>query len=139
MGIVQAPTLLIDSCHDATPVKASTASATDELTMLNIPGNNITRQLRRPQAAVVFVIRYLRQGVVPAAAAGMAPGNAPDGQPAAFEQTIFLQGFYRVLRAGGRKPAFGANGRRYHVLVYSDQQDKRVTNQLLQQLHRVFS
>jgi len=57
----------------------------------------------------------------------MAAGDAPDAQPGAFEQSMFFQGFYGIMRAAGGKPAAGTQGWGDDPLVNLDQGDEGET------------
>ena len=56
--------------------------------------------------AVAGFIRLWRHGVVPLSAPWVAAGNSFQGQPAAFEQPVFLQRLGRIMRTGRGIPAF---------------------------------
>ena len=58
-----------------------------------------------------------RHGVVAAASPRMAAHNALEGEPAPFERAIFLDGFHRILRAGGTVAAGRRRPRRYKVAI----------------------
>jgi len=52
------------------------------------------------------------------ASPGMAPAYSLHRHPASFKNTVFLQSFFSVLGAGGRKPAFGTEQWRNANLIY---------------------
>ena len=67
----------------------------------------------------------LRYGVVSGAAPGVAAEYAFQGKPAAFEGTVFAEGFQGVLRACGREPAARRGEWRDAEPVEMYQQDER--------------
>lgn len=70
-----------------------------------------------PEASNVGKRDLSRHGVVAAASPGMAAHNALEGEPAPFERAIFLDGFHRILRAGGTVAAGRRRPRRYKVAI----------------------
>jgi len=52
------------------------------------------------------ILPYLLHGIMPMPTPGMTTCNTANGHPTATEQTIFLEGFYRICWTSGRKPAF---------------------------------
>ena len=59
----------------------------------------------------------LWHGVVARAAPGVAAEDAFECEPAAFERTVFLDSFHRILRAGGSVAAGSGGERRDAVTV----------------------
>lgn len=66
----------------------------------------------------------LGYGVVPARVPRMATRNATNGEPTAFDRTMFFYRFAREDRAGWRETALIAHEWRQHELVKADQADQ---------------
>lgn len=74
---------------------------------------------------LVFFRIFIRNGVVTASSPRMAATDAFYSQPAAFKQSVFLQGFNGIMRTGGCVPATARCIGRYSYLVKTHQKDKR--------------
>ena len=71
----------------------------------------------------------LRDWVVAAAAPRVAGEDTLEGEPAAFEEAVLLDGFDAVIRAGGRVATALPYPWRQRHLVDSDQQDQELSGQ----------
>lgn len=67
---------------------------------------------------------FSRNGIVPAAAPGMATGDAPDREPETFEESVFFQRLGGIMRTGGCEPAFRSQPGGNDPLVDLYQEDK---------------
>ena len=76
--------------------------------------------------------------IVSAAAPRVTARQPSQGEPRAFQQTVFAQGFQRVLRAGRRKPARRGRERRDAELVELHQCDQRQGADTLKDAPRPF-
>ena len=72
-----------------------------------------------------------RHRVVPAAAPGVAAQDALDGQPAAFEHAVLLDGLDGVLRTGGHVAAARGDERRDADAVHVHRQQHDELDDLL--------
>lgn len=67
---------------------------------------------------------------MPVSAPWVAGKESFEGEVASFEYPVFFKRFYAILRACGGIPAFITKQRGNEPLVDSDQEDKRVTEDL---------
>ena len=75
--------------------------------------------------AYVFRSQTTGNGVVDAAARGMAAGQAAQGEPRPLDRAVFAQRLQRILRAGGREAARGRREGRDAQLIEAHQHDQR--------------
>jgi hypothetical protein len=54
-------------------------------------------------------------------APGVAAGNTLDAEPGSLEQSMFLQGLYRIMGTAGCKPATRPKSRGDHPLIKTDE------------------
>ncbi len=78
-----------------------------------------------------------RDGVVAAAAPGIAAEDALEAEPEPFKGTVFAESLESILGAGGGEPAAGRLERRDAQLIKLYQQEKRCREYSFKQLHPV--
>ena len=75
----------------------------------------------------IFNFQFSRHRIIPASSPRIARHHPFDGQPSAFEGTVFLQGFEAVVGAGGGVAARFAEPGRQGDLVEPDEQDQQLS------------
>jgi len=82
-----------------------------------------------------FTFHFLLHRVISEPAPGVAPGNAFQPQPGAFEHAPFLYASYHVMRAGRVIPAGIGQERGNSALVNPYQEDQKCAQCLIQKIH----